>query len=88
MKPSGPVFLFVESLFYYWFDFTTGFFHNFLFLSVTVLENNTFLGIYPFPLGYLFFWCITVHSTVMILCIFVISVVTNLLEFQILIIYA
>ena len=63
-------------------------FSHFPFLSDTVLEDNTFLGIYPFPLGYLFYWCIIVHSTVTILCIFVMSVVTNLLAFQILFIYA
>ena len=90
MKPSGPELLFAGR-----FLITVsisvlvmGLLRLFLFLSGSVLESCTFLRICPFLPSCPFYWNIVTDSSLMILCVSVLSVVISSFSFLILLIWS
>ena len=88
LKPSGPGFIFVWSFLIPVSVSLVISLFRFFFFNDSVLGDCMFLEIYPFLLGHPICWHITVHSSLIIFCISVISVVISPLSFLILFIWA
>ena len=85
MKPCGPGLLFVGR-FLFTISISVLVMVLFLFLPSSILEGYTFLRICPFLPSCPFYWNIVTDSSLMILCVSVLSVAISPFSFLILLI--